>query len=585
MALPYADILAKNRELESQLSGVPYRVLVLSNIVVLQLKEILEFDLRSHGVNATVTLGNYDNILQDSANAQDYQAVVVFWEVANLVEGLHCKADIMSPNEMSILGERLDAEISTVLNNLAGNALVVFNTLSTLAFTATELRPTPFSLLAARANRGLRAVQRPGLICVDTDALIATTGLASAFDFRLFNTSKALYTTAFFCYWAEQARPAFMSGAGKAKKALVLDCDNTLWKGILGEDGINGIDMSPDSAAGRPFAEVQSLLLRLQQQGVLLGLCSKNNPEDVDEVLEKHPDMLLRSEHLAGQRVNWDDKATNLKALAEEWNIGLDSIVFVDDSDFELGLIRQALPAVTTLKVPPQGSAYPQLVRRQLGLFFQLSVSEEDAGKTQLYRQEQERTRSQKLFTSVEDYLRSLELTLTLYEHPLELVPRLAQMTQKTNQFNLTTRRYGEANIHRFLESDRHVVLAIRVSDKYGDYGVTGEVIVELDPATASARIDTLLMSCRILGRNVEYVFVDELVRDLASRGIERIEAEYLKTAKNSLIASYLDKAGFERLNTSGESHQYLTMTRKYKGSGIDYITIRRSTKSAGTEA
>jgi FkbH-like protein len=575
--LTYADILAKNRELGAQLDGAPYRVLVLSNIVVVQLKEILEFDLRSRGVNATVTLGDYDNILQGSAAAGEYQAVVVFWEPANFVDGLHYRADTLSPDELEALGGKVDAEIATVLANLSGSALVVFNTFSTLAFTAHELGPTPFSALAARANRRLRAAARPGLISVDVDALVAKTGLAASFDFRLFQSSRALYTTSFFCGWAEHARPAFLSGAGKAKKALVLDCDNTLWKGVVGEDGIDGIDLSPESPAGKPYAEVQALVLRLQKQGVLIGLCTKNNPGDVDEVLRKHPDMLLRDEHLAGRRVNWDDKAANLRALAEEWNIGLDSIVYVDDSDFELGLIRQALPAVTTLRVPAQASAYPQLLRRHLGLFFQLSVSAEDAAKTVLYRQERERVGAQRAYADIEDYLRSLQLTLTLYERPASLAARLAQMTQKTNQFNLTTRRYTETDIRRFLESDRHLVLAMRVSDRFGDYGVTGEAIVELDPQAQAARIDTLLMSCRVLGRNVEFAFADELVRSLAARGMRRIEAEYLKTAKNDPIAGYLDQAGFELVQATADARRYRAIPQHYRGTKIDYVTIQRS--------
>lgn len=583
--LTYAEIIQRNRELGRQLTGTPYRVCVLSNIVVLQIKEILEYYLRVNGINATVSVGNYDNIVQDSISVGNDSAVVVFWEPSNLLEGLQYKADLMTSEEMSALTERLEGEIALVLENCAKAPLVIFNALSTLPFTANQIRPSPFASLAASSNQHLRRLLKANVIVVDTDSVLAQTGLANSIDLRLYNATKSLYTTNFFCCWAEHVLPVFRSASGKSKKALILDCDNTLWKGIVGEDGFDGISMSPDSPAGKPFSEVQSLIKQLQRQGVLVGLCSKNNPEDVFEVLDKHPDMILRREDIAGFRINWDDKATNIRALVEEWNIGMDSVVFVDDSDFELGLVREVLPEVITINVPSRISEYPQLIRSRLGLFFQLSVSEEDKKKTLLYQQERARVRAQAAFTNVGEYLRCLELKLVIHEEPQSITARLAQMTQKTNQFNLTTRRYTEADIGRFLQSDHHIVLAFAVSDKFGEYGITGEAIVEVDVNQQTATIDTLLLSCRVLGRNVEFVLVDELIRMLRTRGIAKIQAEYLKTPKNALIADYLDRAGFELLRADSTSKRYSVDTNRYLGASIDYVVVEhRSSSPAETK-
>ena len=204
--------------------------------------------------------------------------------------------------------------------------------------------------------------------------------------------------------------PLLYATLGKGRKALVFDCDDTLWKGVLGEDGIDGIQMSPTSAEGAIFREVQTLALALRKQGVLLGLCSKNNPEDVDQVLESHPDMVIRSSDLAVKAVNWSDKAENLLQIARTLNIGLDAIVFVDDSEFEANLIRKSLPEVYVIQVPRRLYDYPATIREAFGLFAKLSRTAEDMNRSRMYLENQERELQRQHFGSVEDYLRSLEL-------------------------------------------------------------------------------------------------------------------------------------------------------------------------------
>ena len=334
--------------------------------------------------------------------------------------------------------------------------------------------------------------------------------------------------------------------------------------------------MSAQTRQGRPFAEVQGIAKALGRDGVVLGLCSKNNPQDVDRVLASHGDMTLRDEDLVVKRINWADKITNLRDIADTLNIGLDSLVFVDDSDFEIGLVREKLPEVATLHVPAARYDYPALMRRLRCLFFTLSRSSEDATKTRMYREEAQRQQAAGGFASFEDYLRSLGLALTLHVNDATLVPRVAQLTQKTNQFNLTTRRYTEADIHRFLADGAHLVLAFRVADRFGDYGITGLAIVEHAPGTQRARIDTLLMSCRVLGRNVERALFDRLVADLAARGARVLEAEYVRTPKNAQVEDLFDRFGLRVTETSDQRKRYQLNLADYAPAGIDYIEVRK---------
>jgi len=573
--LTYSDLLNQNRRLEKELTGRAYRIALLSNITVAPLKEILEYALRSYGVNAVVEVGNYDNIVQDSASFAEADAVVIFWEAANVIEGFHYRAGLLSEREFEDVLAKFRAELSIALRNLQRRPLVLVNAQSSLVFSDKSLRETALERFCRHANAVIREAAPANTVIVDIDKILAQQSIPGSVDLRLYTSSKALYTLGFFERYAEQVRPYFLSATGRAKKALVFDCDNTLWKGVLGEDGFDGIEMSSRTRDGRAFEEVQAIALQLQRQGVLLGICSKNNSEDVNRVLSGHLDMLLRSENFAGVRLNWNDKVTNLRALSKSWNIALDSIVFVDDSEFELDLVRRHLPEVTTIKVPAALHEYPGLITRHAGLFFQLSTSAEDAHKTLLYQKEVERQQAEESSTNLEDYVRSLELRIRVHSDARAIAPRIAQMTQKTNQFNLTTTRYTEADIARMIGDSRYLVTAISVADRFGDYGVTGLCIVVLSEDETTACIDTLLLSCRVLGRNVEFAFLNYLMKDLRQRGMKRVQALFLSTNKNIQVADFFDRAGFQLLESTQDRRLYEVNPNEFSPPDVAYIDVR----------
>ncbi|GHV79564.1 hypothetical protein AGMMS49944_13550 [Spirochaetia bacterium] len=341
----------------------------------------------------------------------------------------------------------------------------------------------------------------------------------------------------------------------KRKKCLVLDLDNTLWGGIVGEDGIEGISLGGDYP-GKAFSVFQSLILELSNQGIILAVCSKNNIEDVRQIWKQHPDIILKEELFAALRVNWNNKADNISEIAQELNIGLDSMVYLDDNPTEREIIKNYLPEVTVPEFPEQPYMLPYFLKKIAQRYFSIyALTEEDKFKTKQYKQNTERMKSKEQFIDMDSYLRSLSMQLTVERLNKLNIARFAQMTQKTNQFNLTTPRYNESDIQTF-EDKGHWVYGLRVKDRFGDNGITGLIIIAINDK--NAYLDTLLLSCRILGKNIEYAFITYFLNKLKLFGIEKVKALYIRTDKNTQVESFYERAGFKLDKCSVNRKEYI---------------------------
>lgn len=343
------------------------------------------------------------------------------------------------------------------------------------------------------------------------------------------------------------------------KKCLVLDLDNTLWGGVLGEDGINGIKIGGDYP-GKAFHYFQEGLVELSKKGIILAICSKNNEQDVLEVWERNPFVKLTREYISAYRINWQNKADNICELSQELNIGLDSFVFVDDNPTERELVRLALPMVEVPEFPKHPYMLPSFLIALNNSYFKVySITDEDKKKTEQYKQNADRVREQKKFTNFSEYLRSLDIELVVSPMDEFTISRVAQMTQKTNQFNLTTHRYEESDLLRFV-NDGWLIYCLSVSDKFGDNGVTGAIL--LKPLCHGYEIDTLLLSCRILGKNIETAFLSTVLNYLNQKGVHEIKSAYLPTAKNGQVAYFYDKVGFtlESQDEFGNKYYHLSI-------------------------
>lgn len=342
----------------------------------------------------------------------------------------------------------------------------------------------------------------------------------------------------------------------KRKKCLVLDLDNTLWGGVLGEEGIDGIQIGGDYP-GKAFLYFQEALLELSKSGVILTICSKNNEQDVLETWEKNPFLVLKKEHFATYRINWIDKATNIKEMAEELNIGLDSLVFVDDNPTERELIKQLLPMVEVPEFPAQPYELPVFFQQLVNDYFKVySITDEDRKKTQQYKANASRAQEQRNFVDFTDFLRSLNIQITIEQANEFNIQRIAQMTQKTNQFNLTTKRYTDADIRKYIQEDWKI-WCLSVADKFGDNGITGCVMIN------GSEIDTLLLSCRILGKGIEHAFLKKILSLLQKEGLGEIKASYLPSLKNKQVSDFYDKNGFVLFSedADGSKHYSINLT------------------------
>jgi FkbH-like protein len=573
MEIKYSELLKLNKELKDGNSSDQYNIKILSNIIVNQLTQIVEYPLQKRGVNAIASCGNFDNIVQDSIQFNKSNCVLIFWELCNIVDGFQYKSNVLTESEKSAIIEKTKSEIDYTLTNLKSTSIVIINYFSTTVFNHQLIGRNNFDDICRELNNYLESKKTRNVVLFDIDKIFARISVSSCVDFRNYYSSKTLYTLDFFEVYSTMITPIITSVFGKSKKALIFDCDNTLWKGILGEDGETGIDMSGKSTKGVFFEEVQYLAKELASRGIIVGLNSKNNPEDIKKVIREHESMSLKESEIVIEKVNWDDKVSNLKNIADELNIGLDSIVFIDDSDFEINLIKKYLQDVYTIQVPWNLYEYPSLFRKNIDLFYSILSTKDDVARVKSYKNQIVREQAKNSYGSINEYLESLDLEMIIYIDDKDLIERMAQLTQKTNQFNLTTRRYTFTQVEEFVKSNQYITFVFEVNDKFGKFGITGESFVYIKGHEAT--IDTFLMSCRVLGRNIEFKFLDEIVLYLKRMGIKQIKSSYIKTQKNQQVEDFYECAGFTLTRFFGEVKDYKLVTKNKKNVIINYISVK----------
>ena len=572
--MKYTEIVNQNRKLKPNPSELPFKIKILSNVIVHQLNEILEYNLRIEGVPAEVSSGNYDNIMQDIIRCNDSQVIIIFWELCNLTDGLYFQLENFRNKQISLIEEKLKSEIKYIKNNINKESMIYINRFTAMPFSNHSYEDNKLDSLSKELNKYLEKFMIGNINLVDIENIIASVGFNNTYNYRDFYSSKILYKPEYFKKYAEIIKYPILSNIGKLKKAIIFDCDNTLWKGILGEDGFDNIEMSHETRSGFIFAEIQNIALSLSKRGVIICICSKNNPEDIDQVLNEHKNMILKDKFITIKKVNWRDKASNIRLIAEELNIGLDSLVFVDDSSFEINLIKDKLPEVRTIQVPENLYQYPKKIRENLGLFYNADNTKEDYERLKMYNDQKKRNFTRKSFNELEDYLRSLKLSMIIKLNSKKDIKRISQLSQKTNQFNLTTKRYKESDIKIFMDDLNFDVITISLKDKFGDYGITGLSIIKCNKDSQHVIIDTFLLSCRIIGRNVEFVFFDFLIDFLKRKKIKTLETNFFKTKKNDQVKNFYDSCSLERTVSDKINTKYFLDLKKYKSKKITYIEV-----------
>jgi FkbH-like protein len=575
----YAKIQAETAE--QQLAGLPELPLtVLRNVIVEPVEPYLKYHAKQIGLRAVTRYGGYNTLYQEAVGGSpgllnsDTGYVLVWLKLENLSWDLARNFNGQTAAEREAEVARVQAHLREIVDGIRRQ------TRAAILWFGFERPLEPARGIAGGQSEGgqretidglnwnLRSVLRAqgNAYWIDMDLIVGRVGAKQFYDSRYWHMGRAPFGREALREMAFEAFKYVRALQGKNRKCLVLDCDNVLWGGIVGEDGLNGIKLGK-THPGSAYWEFQQQALELHRHGVLLALCSKNNEADVWEVFDRHPDMLLRREHIAAARINWDDKAVNLRRIAGDLNIGIDSLVFADDSEFEIQLVREMVPEVEVIHLPAETAVENRDRLAACGWFDTPALSAEDARRGELYAAEAQRTQLRESSGNLESYYASLEMELEIRFASGFTIPRIAQLTQKTNQFNLTTRRYTDLEIRGFAKSKAADVFSLRLTDRFGDAGIVGVAILKY--AGEAANIDTLLLSCRVLGRHVEDALLDECVRRARARGCRVLRGEYLPTAKNGQVREFYSSRGFAaaggefELDLSGESPEAPRVFRK----------------------
>lgn len=386
-----------------------------------------------------------------------------------------------------------------------------------------------------------QAASHPGVFLIDIASIQGRIGRSALHDERLYASAKLSFMPDALGFIAEKTIAMIRALKGSVKKCVVLDLDNTLWGGVVGDDGLEGIHIG-ELGSGHAFYEFQRWLKELKNRGILLCVCSKNDEDKAKEPFEKHPEMVLRTEDIALFVANWEDKASNIRHISELLNLGLDSFVFIDDNPFERELVRSMLPEVTVPDIPEDPAFYVSFLS-SLNLFDTASFSAADADRTGQYRAEAGRRSTQAQYADYDEYLKSLEMKADCGAFTAFHYPRIAQLSQRSNQFNLRTKRYTEDDIRRFSESCDYLTLYFCLKDKFGDHGLISAAIMKKDGRNFF--IDTWIMSCRVLKRGMEEYIINRVIAAAKEAGAEYVIGEYLPTPKNSMVADIYTRMGF----------------------------------------
>lgn len=531
-------IAARYRRLRDRLNLQPCRWALLRSFTVEPLVPFLEAGACAAGIALDIHLGEFNAWAQEMLDPES-----ALYRFQPHIAVLAVQARDLAPGDAL---ERLSAAIAAFRRH--SQAALVVHTLELPAVPAAGLldaqRPDGETEAIRRINRGLvdLAGQHRGVYLLDYDALVARHGRDHWGDERKWLTVRLPIASTHLPHMAAEWLRFLHPLTGKVAKCVAVDLDHTLWGGVIGEDGIHGIQLGPEYP-GAAFQEVQRALLDLTRRGILLAVCSKNNPADAMEALTSHPGMLLQPRDFAALRINWEPKARNLREIAEELNIGLDSVAFLDDNPVERQLVRDQAPEAIVLDLPEHPMAFARAIR-DCPWFERLTLSEEDLRRGQLYASRQQHAALERSVTSKEDFYRSLQQVCQIAPVNDATLARVAQLTQKTNQFNLTTKRYTEQQIAGLRDCPGWRVWTLRVRDRYADNGLVGVAISRLEDRVCE--IDTFLMSCRVIGRTVETALLAQVAAHARENGATALRGRFIPTKKNAPAAAFYKDHGFQ---------------------------------------
>jgi FkbH-like protein len=587
-------VLNQAAVLQDHLLFVPCRLAILRSFTIEPLVPMLRASAFAAGIDLIAQVGDFNAYSQEilDPDSRLYQfapdVAILCVQTRDIAPDLWDSFTSLSENKINAAIVRVADMFDELITQFRRNSqahLILHNL---------ELPPTPnqgaldsqitTSQVAAieQVNQRLRqtALKHRGVYLLDYDSVVARYGRSRWTDERKWLTMRAPIAASAMIELVNEWLRFLHPITGRVCKALVVDLDNTLWGGVIGEDGLEGIKLN-NEYPGASYLSLQKAILDLYYRGVILAVCSKNNHADAMAVIEDHSEMLLRPRHFAALKINWNDKAQNLREIAAELNVGLDALAFLDDSPAERALIRSELPEVTVIELPDDPISYAQTLR-DCPAFERLTLSEEDRNRGNYYAEQRQRTESRQSATSLEDFYRSLDQEVEIAPVNSRTLARVAQLTQKTNQFNLTTRRYSEQQVAEMASDLSCRVYSTRVVDRFGDHGLVGVVIIRETGDTWE--IDNLLLSCRVIGRTIETAIMSFVAEEARAAGVKQMLGWFLPTKKNVPAMDFYPSHQFQMLDETGDGALWAANLSNLKVTCPEWIKLNAASGVTNSE-
>lgn len=541
------------KNLKSDFTGLkPIKLAVLGDTATQFLTQALRGLGYDHGLDLQIWEADFNQIEQQISDSQSElyafnPEIVLIFQASHKLLSKYNKLKPEAHSSLASLELESIAFLTATLTQQLDCKIIYYNypeiddavfgnyALKTEASYVYQMRKLNFELMAF-------AQQNPNFYLCDLSSIQNQIGKTSFFQSSIYVNTEMVLSLDALPIVAAKTLAIIEALHGKFKKCVILDLDNTTWGGIIGDDGIENIQIGT-LGIGKAFSEFQYWIKKLKNRGVIVCVCSKNTESVAKEPFEKHPDMVLRLEDISVFVANWENKADNIRHIQSILNIGFDSMVFLDDNPFERNIVRENLPEVTVPELPEDPAEYLEYLYT-LNLFETLSYSEEDSERTKMYQIEAQRVSVQQKFTNEEDFLSSLNMVSLVEPFNKFNQPRVAQLSQRSNQFNLRTVRYTDTDIEKMAASENHVTFTFTLEDKFGDNGLICVIILEKEDEN-TAFIDTWFMSCRVLKRSMEHFVLNTIVDFCVQNGFETLKGEYLPTAKNEMVANHYQNLGF----------------------------------------
>jgi FkbH-like protein len=551
--------IAKARSIDGRSFQKKIKVAILSSFTINGLEEALRVKCAESDITCATYLCGYgqynQDILDQSSKLYEFSPDITFMiiDTRSVLSTLFYTPYTIPANDRRTYIDKRVADFVNLVKtfkNRTGSKLVLTN--------CSIPTYSPYGICEVRTEYGLKEMvydfnarlsdafrSDPQVFLFDFNSFVAKYGEINVLDYRQFLVGDIKVSLSYIPHLAEELMGYVKANLGVNRKCIVLDLDNTLWGGIIGEDGFDRIDLSL-KPPGMAFMEFQRVLLALYQRGVILAINSRNNEDEALRAIRDHPFMVLREEHFATMKINWSDKISNMKEIAQELNIGLDSIVYFDDDPINRELMSKAIPQIKTIDLPDDPSLYASTLM-QINDFNTLVMTNEDRKRGEMYREEHKRTELKRSSSNLEDFLKQLEIRVTMKKANNFTIPRIAQLTLKTNQFNLTTRRYQEEDVETLARNHTKLIGCAQTQDKFGDNGITGVYIVNKNHLDKEWFIDTFLLSCRVMGRGIEDAMMGYILSKAKEEGVIKVKAEFIPTKKNKPCEQLLPNFGFKK--------------------------------------